>query len=216
MDRETLPILYSFRRCPYAIRARLAIRVSGIQVELREVVLSDKPKEMLAHSPKGTVPVLVLPDQTVIDESRDIMLWALEQNDPDSWLSDDLSIQKETSKLIEENDGVFKTKLDRYKYADRFPEKSAEEHRHGGEVFLSQLEDKLSQYKFLMGNDISLADMAVLPFIRQFAHVDKDWFYQTDYTKLKKWLDFLLSEKLFSDVLKKYPQWHNGDARMLF
>lgn len=200
-----LPILYSFRRCPYAIRARLAIKVSNIEVELREVALSNKPKEMLVCSPKGTVPVLVLADGIVIDESRDIMLWALTQNDPQNWLTSDKCIQKETSILIDTNDNEFKQHLDHYKYSDRFPEYPMETYRQQAEVFLQQLENKLNQNQYLTGDNVSLADMAILPFIRQFAYVDKDWFDKTQYRKCQIWLDQLISSTLFSEVMKKHP-----------
>jgi glutathione S-transferase len=207
-----LPILYSFRRCPYAIRARLAIKVSQLQVELREVVLADKPKEMLRLSPKATVPVLVLADGTVIDESRDIMLWALEQYDPQHWLGADSAQEKEISHLIDLNDTEFKSQLDRYKYADRYPQQSMVSYRQQAEVFLQHLEDKLNQHPYLIGEAATLADMALLPFIRQFAYVDADWFAKTHYTKLQIWLANFLAEKLFSDVMKKFPQWRSSDS----
>lgn len=200
-----LPILYSFRRCPYAIRARLAIKISNVQIELREVLLADKPKEMLACSAKGTVPVLLLPDGNVIDESLDIMWWALRQHDPQNWLPDKPSKLDEINHLIEMNDTDFKQQLDHYKYAERFPEQSILIYRQQAEGFLQQLEKKLQQYSYLSGHSISLADMALLPFIRQFANVDKNWFYQTPYRKLQAWLDHLLGENLFRDVMKKYP-----------
>lgn len=211
-----LPILYSFRRCPYAIRARLAIKVSNIQVEIREVLLKDKPAEMLSISPKGTVPVLELPDGSIIEESRDIIIWALTKNDPENWLLTDNEKQKEVNQLIDFNDNEFKQTLDHYKYADRYPEQTMETYRQRGEVFLQQLEEKLTRNKFLMGQHVSLADMAILPFIRQFACVDKDWFDQTNYTKLQKWLEHLLNTKLFHHVMKKYPRWHNGDEPQIF
>lgn len=216
ITKADLPILYSFRRCPYAIRARLAIKVSNIQVEIREVVLAEKPKEMLANSPKGTVPVLVLPDGTVIDESRDIMLWALKQHDPQNWLTDDKEKQNEINSVIDTNDTDFKQHLDHYKYADRFPEQSMKIYRQQAEVFLEYLENNLSKTKYLTGKDISLADMAILPFIRQFVYVDKDWFDQTHYKKCQIWLEYLLTTTLFDDVMKKYPQWQHGDPVQLF
>ncbi len=211
-----LPILYSFRRCPYAIRARLAIKVSNIEVELREVLLADKPKELLACSPKGTVPVLVLPDGTVIDESRDIMLWALTQQDPQNWLSSHFTQQDEINRLIDINDTEFKQHLDHYKYADRFPEQSMESYRQQAESFLRQLEEKLTKNQYLVANEISLADIAILPFIRQFASVDKAWFYQTEYKNLQVWLDNLLADNLFSEVMKKCSRWQPGDAVLRF
>ena len=209
-----VPIFYSFRRCPYAIRARLAIKVSGVQVELREVILADKPKEMLACSAKGTVPVLQFDDGTVIDESFDIMLWALKQNDPDNWLAHSLS--QEARSLIEFNDGEFKEHLDHYKYADRFPEQTMESYRARGEAFLQRLEEQLNQNLYLAGENLSMLDVAIFPFIRQFAYVDKIWFDQTEYTKLQLWLDSLLASQLFNDVMKKYPKWKINSELVIF
>ena len=206
-----LPILYSFRRCPYAIRARLAINISNIKVELREVKLADKPDELLVCSPKGTVPVLQLADGRAIDESRDIMMWALKKHDPQNWLPNGTFEKEETKKLIEFNDNDFKQHLDHYKYADRFPEKTMEFYRQTGEIFLEQLENKLNNTKFLIGDAVSLADMAIFPFIRQFAYVDKDWFDQSKYKKLQGWLNYLLATPLFKMIMIKHPVWLSGD-----
>ncbi|MFV1993694.1 MAG: glutathione S-transferase [Acidiferrobacterales bacterium] len=202
-----LPILYSFRRCPYAIRARMAIVASNVRVEIREVLLAKKPSAMLACSIKGTVPVLILPDGSVIDESMDIMLWALNQHDPHHWLSNDAVKRAEINGLIEFNDTDFKIKLDHYKYADRFPAQSMETHRQQVESFLQVLNERLENNRYLTGDDITLADIALFPFIRQCAHVDKTWFYQTHYTNLQAWLDMFLENKLFSDVMTKLPAW---------
>jgi len=200
----TTPILYSFRRCPYAMRARLAIHVSGLSVQLKEVVLRDKPAEMLALSPKGTVPVLQLPDQ-VLDESLDIMLWALVKHDPENWLNPSIGSMDDALALIEISDGEFKQALDRYKYADRYPEHSAKYYRQQAEFFLLQLEQLLNKSGYLLSNHAGLADMAILPFIRQFAHVDKVWFDQAPYPKLQHWLSgFLLSER-FVKIMEKKP-----------
>ncbi|CAM9407563.1 unnamed protein product, partial [Chrysoparadoxa australica] len=209
-----LPILYSFRRCPYAMRARMALCYSEIPVELREIKLRDKPAEMLAASPKGTVPVLVLPSGTVIDESLDIMSWALDQNDPQGWLtSDEQEVAKE---LIRQNDGEFKGWLDRYKYPQRFPDaSSAEVYRSQGESFLQELETRLQQHRFLLGERQTLADVALAPFVRQFAHVDMDWFEASDYTALQLWLQEFKSSTLFVDVMKKFPPWHSGDEKLV-
>ncbi len=198
-----LPILYSFRRCPYAIRARLAITVCNIDIELREVLLANKPKAMLKASPKGTVPVLVLTNGNVIDESLDIMLWALQENQH-SWLDADT---KKTTELIQYNDNIFKTQLDHYKYADRFPERSIQHDREAACIFLHNLETLLCQHKYLVGHHFSLADAAIFPFIRQFAFVDKHWFEQTPYKKLQLWLDNILNSDLFSQVMKKHSPW---------
>lgn len=207
MNNNQLPILYSFRRCPYAIRARLAIKVSAIDVELREVKLSNKPAEMLFCSPKGTVPVLLLPNGNVIDESKDIMEWALSQSDPNNWLTDDVTIQQEIAYLINCNDNEFKNYLDLYKYADRYPEKSVEYYRQQGEGFLEKLERKLNETDFLLKDEVTFVDVAIFPFMRQFAFVDKDWFDNSKYNKLKKWLKYFLQSALFNDVMRKHPLW---------
>ena len=211
MSNKQLPILYSFRRCPYAIRARLAIKISAVDVELREIKLSNKPKEMLDCSPKGTVPVLLLPNGTVIDESKDIMGWALEQSDPQKWLSDDVAVKEDVARLIYCNDNEFKINLDLYKYADRYPENSEEYYRQQGELFLEKLEEKLNETKFLLNNEITFVDMAIFPFIRQFAFVNKDWFDKSKYNKLRKWLAFLLETSLFNNVMIKHPLWYKED-----
>jgi len=193
------------------MRARMAVRYAGLSVELREVVLSNKPASMLLYSPKGTVPVLVLPDGKVIDESIDIIRWALSMNDPDQWLTGYSEAQMIwLNQLVDENDFSFKLSLDKYKYAERFPEQSATYYRAEGEKFLIRLEEMLQANTFLAGDKMTVADVAVFPFIRQFAHVDKDWFYQTKYLKLQQWLDSILDTELFKDVMKKYKPWKEG------
>lgn len=204
------PILYSFRRCPYAVRARLAIRVSGLPVVLREVKLAKKPEALLACSPKGTVPVLRLPTGEVIDESLDIMRWALEQRDPDGWL------RGQNASLIEVNDGEFKRHLDHYKYADRFPEQSMACYRQQAEDFIGMLEQQLHAMPFLSGERCGLADMAIFPFIRQFAFVDKAWFDQSEYTQLQVWLQGLLNGPLFLSAMDKYAPWQPDDETIIF
>lgn len=206
-----LPALYSFRRCPYAIRARLALHASGIPYELREVVLRDKPASMLAASPKGSVPVLVLPDGQVIDESRDIMCWALQQHDPDSWLGRDSLYLDAATALIDINDSTFKAALNRYKYADHHPEHPQTHYRTEGALFLQQLEDHLQANTYLLGNHLSIADAAVLPFIRQFAGVDQIWFDQSPYQRLRKWREALVNSSLFTTVMQKYPVWQSEE-----
>ncbi|MBB1486342.1 glutathione S-transferase [Oceanospirillum sediminis] len=224
-------ILYSFRRCPYAMRARLAIMSAGQQVELREIVLKNKPEHMLTISPKGTVPVLILPDGQVIDESRDIMQWALNQSDPDGLLKTPggwqyEALQQKLVALTDYNDGEFKHWLDRYKYADRYPEKTAEAYRQKGEHFLLQLEQLLAELRtqsegdypaaqarpvFLSGEAPCLADITIMPFIRQFAHVDRDWFYKAPYPELHAWLQWWIASDLFTQAMKKYSPWCDGD-----
>ncbi len=211
-----LPVFYSFRRCPYAIRARLAIKVSQVQVALREVSLADKPEAMLTASPKGTVPVLVLQDGTVIDESIDIMVWALQQYDPESWLCQDNERLKKMNNLIASNDYEFKIHLDHYKYANRFPEQSIAHYRQQGEHFLQQLENCLSERRFLIGDGVSLADMAIFPFVRQFAFVDRPWFDQSQYLHVQRWLEVFLNADLFQKVMSKQLQWFVGNEITVF
>ncbi len=173
------PILYSFRRCPYAMRARLALYVSGVVVEVREIALRNKPENMLIASPKGSVPVLVLPDGQVIDESWDIMQWALRQHDPDNWLGKNETFLEAAKPLMNENDTTFKAALDRYKYSGRYPEHPQFFYRTQGELFLQPLENRLRATNYLLSDALSIADAAIFPFIRQFAEVDQNWFAQS-------------------------------------
>ncbi len=212
----TLPILYSFRRCPYAMRARSALIAGGTDVELREVVLRDKPAEMLALSPKGSVPVLVLTDGSVIDESRDIMLWALRRNDPQNWLGKDECHVPLALQLVTENDTTFKQALDRYKYPERHPGQPQSEYRKAGEAFLQRLEQRLISTPHLLGADFSIADAALLPFVRQFAAVDDKWFATAPYPGLRTWLERYTSSELFSLVMRKFPVWKAGDKPVIF
>ena len=210
-----LPVLYSFRRCPYAIRARLALHVSGTAYTLREVELRNKPAEMLAASPKGSVPVLVLADGTVIDESFDIMRWALQQHDPDNWLGHQGRYLDEASALVASNDGSFKTALDCYKYPDRYPEHPQSHYRSEGELFLQQLETRLQSNAWLLSNHISIADAALVPFVRQFAAVDQQWFDQSPYRRLREWSESLLNSAMFAAVMHKHKVWQGSDAPTL-
>jgi glutathione S-transferase len=196
------------------MRARLAIAYSGVMVELREIELKNKPEQMLIASPKATVPVLVLEDGRVIDESLDIMRWALQQNDPDNWL-DCLAID-EIKQLIACNDGDFKLSLDHYKYADRYPEFPESHYRQQGEVFLSSLEQRLNQTDYLAGVSFGIPDAAILPFIRQFAAVDSDWFNQAAYPKTRSWLQQFVSSSLFTTIMSKYPAWEANQATIIF
>ncbi len=201
----TLPILYSFRRCPYAIRSRMAIAVSQQQVELREVDLKHKPTELLTCSPKATVPVLQLDEHNILEESLDIMRWALEINDPQNWLV--FTNEALTAKLVDENDNKFKQHLDHYKYADRFPENSLAYYQQQASIFPNKLEKLLQQNRYLVANKPTLADIAIFPFIRQFAFVDKKWFDHMPWKSLQIWLDFFLNDPLFELVMKKNPPW---------
>jgi glutathione S-transferase len=211
-----LPVLYSFRRCPYAIRARIAVYRSAIPVELREVVLRDMPSGLLEASPKGTVPVLVLPNGEVIDESWDIVQWALGRNDPDNWLGTDAIHLDRAEPLIKLNDFDFKEKLDRYKYPDRFPEHPQTYYRDWGEAYLQALEARLVASPYLLGDMLTVADIGIFPFIRQFAFVDRDWFDKAPYPRLRSWLDALLKSMLFTAVMDKYPVWKAGDPPLVF
>ncbi len=211
-----LPVLYTFRRCPYAIRARLAIAYSGQSVELREILLKDKPEAFLKLVAKATVPVLLLADGHIIDESWDIMLWALEQNDPANWLDHRLIIANDMSQLVEENDNQFKPNLDRYKYAPRYPEQTESEYRILGERFLQKLERHLELTPNLVGERLTLEDAAIFPFIRQFAGVDPKWFQSAAYPNLRLWLQHWLDSELFKSVMQKYAPWHEGDNAIIF
>ncbi len=202
------PILYSFRRCPYAMRARLAFVVSGTGCELREVRLSAKPESMLVASPKGTVPVLVLPDGEIIDESLDIMRWALAQRDPEDWLEGD------NPALIERNDGPFKHDLDRYKYPERYGVDPLK-HRAMGMEFLRELDSRLGRTSQLCGPARSLADAAIMPFVRQFAAVDHEWFSDQPLLRLKVWLADHLSSELFNMIMLRVTPWVPGDRPVL-
>jgi glutathione S-transferase len=211
---KMLPTLYSFRRCPYAIRARMTIAYSGILVELREVFLNNKPASMIEASPKGTVPVLLLPDDRVIDESFDVMRWALDQHDPDSWWQNGLA--DETRNLVAENDFQFKAHLDHYKYSERFPAQPKVHYRVQAETFLLKLEGHLSHRQYLLADELTFSDVAIFPFIRQFVFVDKPWFDQAPYPNLQKWLQSLLDSPLFLNVMHKIPAWRIGDEAIHF
>ena len=203
-DGDAPPILYSFRRCPYAIRARLALKAAGIAVELREVVLRAKPAALIAASAKATVPVLQLSDGTVVDESFAIMHWALARHDPMGWVRADE--QREVQALVDLNDGPFKQALDRCKYAqDAAALDTAIE-------LLQPLNARLARHRFLLRDTPSLADIALLPFVRQFAAIDRAWFDAAPWPALRAWLDGLVATPLFESVMPKFAPWQPGDA----
>lgn len=211
------PVLYSFRRCPYAMRARLGLVASQIQVELREILLRDKPEHMLCLSPKGTVPVLWLPDGTVIDESMDIMLWALEINDPSGWL--DLSSDQllQAGELVEQLDGSFKLHLDRYKYASRYENCDPQEHLQACLGILDQWGERLRLQPYLMGAQARYVDYALLPFVRQFRIADPMFFDQEPRLEhVRRWLNDYLESSLFKAVMPKFPQWKPGQKALFF
>ena len=200
------PILYSFRRCPYAIRARMAMAYSKISYEHREILLKNRPKDLYRISKKGTVPVLKLVDGTVIDESVDIMKWCIKQNDLDGWFEDNYTLQ---NRFIKNNDTEFKYWLDRYKYHIRYIENSYEKYQKEVEAFLIKYNLILQEKRFLMGKKLSLVDVALMPFIRQAAHVDISWFAQ-NFPALSEWLEKLKVSPLFLSIMKKYDIWHDS------
>ncbi|MCC5954748.1 MAG: glutathione S-transferase [Natronohydrobacter sp.] len=202
------PVLWSFRRCPYAIRARLAIRCSGVSVELREILLREKPAAFLAASPSWTVPCLVTPDG-VIDESLDIMAWALGQNDPEGWLD----MPPEGMDWIARCDGSFKHALDRVKYASRYPDQDRAAHLATACAFLDDLEAQLDGWIFARP---TLADMAILPFVRQFAFIDKGRFDAQPLPRVQHWLTQFLASDGFAAVMHKNPPWQQDQPVLSF
>lgn len=213
MNSAKLPILYSFRRCPYAMRARMALWVSGEKLVLREVKLGDKPAALRDASPKATVPVLVLPEGRVIDESLDIMLWALQRNDPELWLAAD---KGQVMGLIARADGEFKKALDRFKYPERFEIEAGYNPKAVGLSFLKDLEERLRIEAYLFRGSPSLADIAIFPFVRQFANVDKIFFDELDLPKLKLWLDSLMASERFERVMTKFEPWKPDQDALLW
>ena len=214
---STLPTLYSFRRCPFAMRARLALTISRQKCVLREIILSEKPAEMIMLSPKATVPVLHLTNGRVLDESLDIIYWALERNDPGQWLIPPEGTLSEMQALIAHNDGPFKHHLDRYKYATRQDEETDPiEHRTEGMKFLNTLNDRLKNSLQLFGDKPALADYAIIPFVRQFANTDRIWFDAQYFLSLQKWLNFHLNSEIFLAIMKKWPVWAPGDQEPIF
>ena len=215
-DSPPAPVLYSFRRCPYAMRARLALLSSLQRCEMREILLRDKPECMLAYSPKGTVPVLVLASGEVIDESRDIMSWALDQHDPQMWKPRTRQAEQRHARLVEHNDGPFKHHLDRYKYANRYEGADAQAHRTEAEHFIRELETCLHHSAWLSGAALGLTDAAIAPFIRQFANTDRAWFEGSPYPAVKHWLGRFLDEPIFEAAMVKYPVWCSADTAVYF
>jgi len=200
---KVLPILYSFRRCPYAMRARMALLASGISYEHREVLLRDKPAAMLAASPKGTVPVLVLADGNVIDESIYIMRWALGQSDPENWMA------RTDAALVADYDGAFKHHLDRYKYWGRYGVDPVE-HRAAGLVMLAELDARTADHAYLGGATWGFSDVAVFPFVRQFAGVDPPWFEAHAPRRVREWLGALIASDLFARAMVRLAPWAPG------
>jgi glutathione S-transferase len=212
-EPSALPILYTFRRCPYAMRARMALAYAGVAVEIREVVLRDKPPELIAASPKATVPVLQKSDGTVIDESLEIMRWALNQSDPQDWQNTGRTL---TAELILANDTSFKKNLDRYKYHNEKSEHPRGHYQELAAEFLTHLERCLVRHggKGLVRDWASLADIAIFPFVRQFAEADQKWFDAAPYPLLHDWLDRHIQSDVFARTMKKYPQWKAGSPAL--
>jgi glutathione S-transferase len=194
-------ILYSFRRCPYAMRARMALAISGAQYEHREVVLRDKPPQMLQVSPKGTVPVFVTTDGEVLEESTDIMRWALARSDPEGWLD------RDDPALVADNDGPFKHHLDRYKYSTRYDDVDPEEHGSAAVKYLRVLDGRVSNTPYLRGARRGFADIAIFPFVRQFVNADRDWFDAQGLTNVGRWLNGLVGSELFTRIMAKHDRW---------
>jgi glutathione S-transferase len=201
---SSLPILYSYRRCPYAMRARMALHYSGITLDHREIALRNKPQSMLLASTKGTVPVLCV-DELVLEESLDIMLWALEQSDPDGWLQVD---RQKAKTWVANNDGPFKTLLDQYKYPNRYPELNPDEVLGNAlKIMLNPLENAFQEHPYVLGNKISWVDVALFPFIRQFSMVNPEQFAQLPLPKTRQWLSKNIGSTLFQAIMEKYPTW---------
>lgn len=225
----SLPVLYSLRNCPYAMRARLAIYRSKQVVELRDIVLTNKPAAFLDVSPKATVPTLVLSSSKVIDESLDLMLWALSKGDPNDLLrmniddrasnSSDTEYSQELNEilsLVKRFDDEFVPCLDAYKCAKRYHESNLNECRQACEALIQELEQRLSLHAFVIDNKESIADIALLPFIRKFAKIERQWYLQSPYPELRRWLDNYLQSRMFSKVMAKYPLWSLGQPVVEF
>ena len=213
----SLPILYSLRQCPYAMRARMGLLLAKQSVILRDIVVKNIPTEMLAASPKATVPVLVLSDSSVIDESLDIMLWALKRTDPNNLLyNHEPDALDNMLALINRNDNEFVEALKMYKAAARYHDSNIESCRHQCEPFIGYLEESLTNHNYIMGDSLSLVDYAVFPFIRQFSRVDRKWYLRAPYPKLRRWLDKHYQNPIFTKAMTKYAQWLDSNAVIIF
>lgn len=213
----SIPILYSLRQCPYAMRARIGILQAKQPVMLRDIVMKNIPKEMLDASPKGEVPVLVFEDSSVIDESLDIMIWALNQSDPGNLLfNQQPNTYQDMLDLINRNDNEFVDALKKYKAASRYHDSAEINCRQQCEPFISYLEQRLAKHDYIFGDSASLADYAILPFIRQFSRVDRKWYLQDPYPNLQHWLERHYQNPIFSKAMTKYPQWLDKEESILF
>ncbi|ABV88050.1 glutathione S-transferase N-terminal domain-containing protein [Shewanella pealeana] len=218
MSAESInPVLYSLRNCPYAMRARMAIYQSGQAVQLRELCLDSKPVEFLTASPKGTVPVLVLPNGEVFEQSLEIMRWAFGTHDPDNYLiSDNSNKQQQMLRLIKLFDEEFISSLEIYRSAKRYHDESLQECREACEQYLQLLEQRLLQHRYLFSDNPSLADLAIIPFIRQLARVERQWYLNSPYPKVRNWLNGYLQSLMFSKVMAKFPLWSANDVPVIF
>jgi glutathione S-transferase len=211
------PILYSLQNCPYAMRARMGLLLAKQPVMLRPIDLKNKPQDMLIVSPKGTVPVLVLDQDNIIDESLDIMIWALQQSDPQNLLySHAPDTYKNMMSLIDEHDNQFTHFLSQYKQAKRYHKTSEQVDRERCETFITRIERRLNEHVFIMGDKPSLIDFAILPFIRQIAKVDRRWYRQAPYPKLQQWLNNHLQSRLYAKAMVKHPLWLQTNENILF
>jgi len=210
------PVFYSFLRCPYAMRARMGLYGAQVTVEFREIVLRDKPAHMVAISPKATVPVLQLPDHRVIDESFDIMLWALGKSDPQGWLPDDETLLVRLKQEVAALEHTFKHHLDRYKYPDRYPGENAMHNREAALAHLEIWEGRLAAHENLFADNVLLGDIAIFPFVRQFANVDRAWFDIAPIPNVRRWLNHHLDSELFHAIMLKQPLWKTGNPITLF
>lgn len=212
-----LPVLYSLRQCPYAMRARLGLLLAKHSVILRDITMNNIPNEMLVASPKGTVPVLVHDDFSVIDESLDIMIWALKENDPKNLLfSHQPNALENMLKIIERNDNEFIDSLNKYKAASRYHDNNKISYRQQCEPFIAYLNKNLAKYEYIMGEHPSLVDYALLPFIRQFSRVERQWYIQSPYPYLKSWLNKHYQDPIFSKAMTKYPPWLDSQEVIIF
>lgn len=212
---QKIPILFSFRRCPYAMRARIAIKLCSLECEIREINLKLKNKEFLEISPKGTVPVLVLPDDKIIEESMDIIHWAISNNDPYNLKLKNLEIYNKDMDLISIFDNEFKYHLDRYKYNSRYKGINKEEHKYKARDLLVNLNNSLKEKQWLNGENISISDISILPFIRQYRIADIKWFDEKlELPNINRWLDKFLNSKIFNNVMKKYKIWETTDQKI--
>ncbi|MDA0238178.1 MAG: glutathione S-transferase N-terminal domain-containing protein [Proteobacteria bacterium] len=218
MTDQNLPILWTFRRCPYAMRTRLAIKRSGISVYLREILLQDKPPEFIEDSEKATVPVLKLPDGKILEESLDIMRWALKQSDPDDWCQVLVAEADYSKAFLTELDGTFKDALDRYKYASRYALNgdAVLRHRSIGTAFLQRINERLDEHPFVSGQKQGFLDIASLPFVRQFRIADPTWFDRQNWALLHVWLQQFIESEQFAVIMQKLKPWDSQQGEGIF